>query len=106
MPENIDTSHGLKGVLISLMGLIAAHLAVSIARGLWAFFNRNKGPTGQEFRDLSKSFKDASQSINEQRVITVKMSHDMRRIYLFLKLMAGDKWKIYREQVNEMEENN
>jgi len=38
-----------------------------------------------------------------QKLVMEKLSEDIRRIYLFLKIMAKEKWPEYRRQVEEEE---
>lgn len=101
--DGIDIQHGFKGIIISLIGVIAAYLIKDIIKGIWLFAHRNRRPTREEFRDLAKALNHNSDMLMSTRNITEKMSLDIRRIYLFLKVMAGDKWPSYRKQVEEIE---
>lgn len=104
--ENLDTQHGLKGILLSILGLIAAHFVKDLIKAFWEFRNRNKGPTRDEFRDLSKALNNNSDRLMEQKLVTQKMSTDLKRVYLFLKIIAKDKWPAYRKEVEEIEKLN
>lgn len=101
--EDIDFQHGLSGIILSLVGVIAAYLLKDIIRGIWFFVHRNKRPTREEFKELSKALNHNSELLFNQKNISEKMSLDVRRIYLFLKVIAGEKWPSYRKQVEEIE---
>lgn len=107
----IDTQHGIKGILFSLGGIFLAYIVKDIIKGIYAFRNRNKAPTRQEFKELISALQLHTETLNllkgtlnEQKLITDKMSIDIRRIYLFLKAIAGQQWPEYRKQVKEIEE--
>lgn len=100
---DIDFQHGLKGLLISLLALVAAHLLKDIVKGVWVYIHRNMLPTRQEFRELSKALEHNAEMLAQQKNINQKMSDDVRRIFLFLKVIAGAQWPTYRKQVEEIE---
>lgn len=97
MPElSLDTTHGLKGVIVSLLVAMAVYLIKDIVRGIWIFVHRNWGPSRNEFIELTKEIHSNSELLLQQK-------KDIRRIYLFLKVISGDKWKVFRKQVEEIE---
>lgn len=91
---------------MSLVGLFAAKIVGDLIKGIWTFINRHKGPTGDEFRALTKALTESSVALNEQKLITKKMGDDVRRVYLFLKVIAGEQWPAYRSKVEEIEKEN
>lgn len=102
-PSQLDLQHGIKGILFSVVGLVAISLASSISKAVWAYVRRNKWPTREEFKELTQALHANSELLSHQKHITDKMAMDFRRIYLFLKEIAGDKWPQYRKQVEEIE---
>lgn len=101
---DLDTQHGVKGLLLSFIGLALAYVMKDVVKGIYAFLNRNKRPTREEFQHLIKALNANSQLLNQQKLIGEKLALDVRRIYLFLKVIAGTKWPEYRKQVNEIED--
>lgn len=83
--------------------MVATYLIKDIVKGIIAFINRNKGPSRIEFIELTKALKDNSSLLHEQKLISEKLSTDVRRIYLFLKAIAGEKWPEYRKVVGDIE---
>ncbi len=106
MDQAIDLEHGLRGVLLSIAGLIAANLIVITTRGVMAYLRRNKNPTREQFVQITKALEANTLALDQQKGLTIKMSMDMRRIYLFLKVIAGSKWPAYRKKVEEIEKEN
>jgi hypothetical protein len=103
MSDMVDIQHGLRGLIFSFIGIISAYLIKDIAKGIWFFINRNKRPTREEFKDLTKALNHNSDLLMNQKLVIEKLSEDIRRIYLFLKIMAKEKWPDYRRQVEELE---
>lgn len=104
--DSVDTQHGLKGILLSILGLIAAHFIKDIIKAISEFRNRNKGPTRDEFKELSKALIHNSELLMDQKLVTQKMGDDLKRIYIFLKVIAKEKWPSYRKEVEEIEQLN
>ncbi len=103
--DQLDLNHGLKGMMFSLIGLVAANVLAHIVKGIWAYSRRNMGPTKAEFKELTLSLRETKAALDGQKLVIEKMSQDIRRIYLFLKVMAGEKWpKIYKK-VRDLEKN-
>jgi hypothetical protein len=101
---DIDTQHGLKSILISLVGIILTYLLKDIVKGIYAFKTRNQRPTREEFKELTQALNAHTEALQKQKHMTDKMALDIKRIYLFLKIIAGHQWPEYRKEVKEMEE--
>jgi hypothetical protein len=104
MDFDIDTSHGIRGVMFSLMAMGIVYCVKEIIKGIWVYRQRNKGPTRNEFQELTKALNAHSEIIKNQKVITEKIAMDLHRYYLFLKVIAVDKWPKYFKAVKELED--
>jgi len=102
MPE-IDVSHGIKELIYSVLALIGVRVLSDFLKGIWLFVNRRKIPTREELQNLTEALRNNTESIMNQKALTIKMSQDLKRIYLFLKVIAGEKWPAYRKQVEDLE---
>ncbi len=103
--DQLDLEHGLRGMLLSLIGLVAANVLAHIVKGFWAYYRRNIGPTQDQFRSLTEALKETKAALDGQKLVMDKISQDIRRIYLFLKVMAGERWPKLYKKVKELEEN-
>lgn len=101
--DQLDLIHGLKGMLISLIGLVGANVLSRIVQGIWAFARRNMGPTREQFNSLTEALNKNNVALDGQKLTVAKMASDLRRIYIFLKVIAGDRWPDIRRKVEEIE---
>ena len=92
-----DFNFSQNGILATLLGMWATQVASYVIKSVHAYMTRNKRPTREQFNRVIRGFEN-------QRAVTDKMSMDQRRIYLFLKVIAGDKWPKYFNEVKEIEE--
>lgn len=104
MNPELDTQHGIKGLVLSLIGLVAIYVLKDIGKGIYNYRTRNRRPTRDEFIELTRALKANSELLQQTKHVTEKMAMDITRIYLFLKVIAGAKWPEYRRQVKEMED--
>lgn len=95
--------HGLKGMLLSVIGLLAANLLSHVIKGIWAFARRNIGPTKDQFKELTTALQENKSALDSQKLTMEKMALDIRRIYIYLKVISGARWPKYRKQVEEIE---
>lgn len=106
----VDLAHGLKGVLIWIAGALSAHLFAYIGGQIWKIYQEKKGPTGEEFRALSHRLDIVNDALSEMKKLLAEQAADRRRyssdfhrMYLFLKVIAGDQWPSYFAKVREIE---
>lgn len=104
MPDiSLDTTHGIRGLLVSFIVIVALYIVKDIIKGIWTYVHRNLGPSRNEFIILTKALQANSELLLQQKLINEKMATDVRRIYLFLKVISGKNWPSFRKQVEEIE---
>ncbi len=101
--ESLDMEHGLRGMLLSIIGLLGAMVLSHVVKGIWVYFRRNKVPSREQFRQLTEALSKNTAVMESQRLMIDKIARDIRRIYLFLKVISGEKWKKFYAKVEEIE---
>ena len=103
MDFSFDTTHGLQGLVYSAIGLVLVKTLTDIIKGVWSFINRNKGPTKEQFETLMKELQVTQKAFTDFQGSSHKMSKDLHRCFLFLKVMAGEEWPKLRKKVEDIE---
>lgn len=99
-----DISQTLHKLVMYIVGAISTYIMKDVVKGIISYRNRNRRPSRLEFQELTKALNQNTEEQGKQKFIVEKMGIDIRRMYLFMKAIAGDKWPDYRKIVEKKEE--
>ncbi len=109
MEELIKTS----SPVIALVVLVALHLVVRVGQFLWTFKEKKDAITESGIEELSKAVRACTATIEklECRIKSVevmitdvnKIKVDLRRAYVAIRLITGDRWTQIRKIIMEEE---
>jgi uncharacterized membrane protein affecting hemolysin expression len=107
--EFLKPGDGLSAIVV----VLCLHLVVKIGQFLWAFKEKKDAVTESGIEELSKAVRECTSTIAalESRIRDIesvsnsidKLRVDVRRAYLAIRLMAGDKWGDIRKIIMEEE---
>lgn len=109
MEEILKDGGGLSAIVV----VLCLHLVVKIGQFLWAFKEKKDAVTESGIEELSKAVRECTSTITklECRIREIeqvslnldKMKVDIRRAYLAIRLVTGDKWGDIRKIIMEEE---
>lgn len=102
MPETLDLAHGASGLLTSICAILLVFLLLKVAEFLLKFREKKDSTTDIAIHELTAGLSRNTQEIHKLNVFFSeypKMKLDVRRLYLAIKIVSGDKWPAIRKEI-------
>lgn len=113
MESLVDSQHGSSTLLAGIAIVLCLHLFLKISEFLWNMAKKKSDLSDLSIEKLTVALNHSTSAIEklEHEIISVKkdiaqiprFKHDLRRAFMAIRIISGEKWPKIREELMEIE---